>query len=112
MSYKSFSEGDNQSALLGLDKNWKHVKTVTQAQEAAKKMYRSLSEWKLEARPCLMTISMNGNKPWNLMMLRSIGSSLKDVNLKDSDNAWKQLRWNMGSFLRMMDLLLQDGEEK
>ena len=34
--------------LLGLEKNWKHVKTVKQAPEATKKMYCCLPEWKLE----------------------------------------------------------------
>ena len=41
------SEEDEQSALLGFEKNWKHVKTVKQAREAAKKMYRTLPGWKL-----------------------------------------------------------------
>ena len=34
--------------LLGLEKNWKHVKTVKQAQDAARKMHHTLPEWKLK----------------------------------------------------------------
>ena len=34
--------------MLGLEKGWKHDKTVKQAQQAAKKMFRCLPAWKLK----------------------------------------------------------------
>ena len=42
------SEKGKQSALLGLETHWKHMRTIEQAQEEAKKMRCSMPEWRLK----------------------------------------------------------------
>ena len=42
------SSTQEQSAVLGLEAHWRYIKTVKKAQEATKKMHRSMPEWKLK----------------------------------------------------------------